>query len=227
MVAKSYQQCKLISKPFLENGKEYVLIDFHNREKKVRWYPEENKKLGTLADTLGFKKGYIWVFKGYTNSLLDWFKFCTQTRYHVIFGWYIVSTDEVPQLPAGVEAIQLPKEKVFADDDHLLPQEIIKATLNKLLYEEKPSTHQGVVGDKITTIATLEKITDLGTGIYGQQVFYLFHDEEDNAYCWFTAPKKFTLGSRYEIKGKVKKFQVYKGEEQTVLTNCRTKEIRE
>lgn len=224
MVAQSYQKYKLVSKPFEENGKKYVLIDFHNKEKKVRWYPEE-KKLRTLASVLGFDKGFIWIFKGYNDTFLEWFQLCPQTRYHVSFGWYIISTDAVPELPTGVEAIRLFKEEVFKDDEHLLPKDEVKKVVHKLLYKESNSTYQGSIGDKLVVRAQVAKITDLGSGTYGPQSFYLFKDEDENAYCWFTTPKKIELGKWYELKGKIKKLQVYKGEQQTVLTNCRTKSI--
>lgn len=224
MVAKSYQQYTIKTKPFTENNKEYVIIDFHNRDKKVRWYPEENK-IRTLSSVLGFDKGYIWIFKGYNDSFLDWFQVCPQTRYHVSFGWYIVSTEEVPMLPVGVEAVKLFKQDCLLDDEHLRPKDEIEAAINKLLYAESASTYQGAVGDKLEVCVRLDKITELGGGAYGPQSFYLFHDAEGNAYCWFTAPKQIELGKEYEIKGRVKKLQIYKGEQQTVLTNCRLKEI--
>lgn len=225
MVAKSYQKYELISKPFEENGKEYVLIDFHNKEKKVRWYPEPYEKIRTLSSVLGFDKGFIWIFKGYNDSFAEWFKSCPQTRYHVSFGWYVISTDAVPELPAGVEAVKLLKENTFKDDEHLLPKEEIEKAVQKLIYKESNSTYQGSIGDKIEVRVQVAKITDLGSGTYGLQSFYLFKDKDENAYCWFTAPKNLELGKWYELKGKIKKLQVYKGEQQTVLTNCRTKEM--
>lgn len=115
MTSKSYQQYTVIGSPFKENGKEYVLIDFKGREKKVRWYPEPFKKLRTLSSVLGFDNGFIWILEG--NE--EWLRLCSQTRFHVSFGWYIPSTEDLPKLLEGVIAKKLMKEEVFENDEKL------------------------------------------------------------------------------------------------------------
>lgn len=220
--APSFANLERLSEPFEENGKEYILVKTKSgTTRKVRWYEEPMKKIRPLKEVLGFTKGYITIFKGDTYSLLEWFQEST-ARYHKFFGWYFVSDEELPEIPAGITPIQLKWEDVaFADEDQLRPESQIKEHIDSLMYDPSPSKWQGNIGDRITRYLTVTKITELPDGYYGPSSFYLFEDEDKNEYTWTTAARKLELGETYEVVGSIKSLQKYKGKEQTVLTRCR------
>lgn len=234
MVAPSFQKYPTYGEPYEKNGRQYIVIvypDGHHRE--VRWYNTEpaaagskstnnlGKKIRTTKEVLGFTNGYITIFKGDTYSLLEWFREST-ARYHKFWGWYFISEEELPEIPAGVTPIQLKWEDVaFADEDQLRPESQIKEHIDSLMYDPSPSKWQGEVGDRIDRTLTVTKITPLAEGYYGPSTFFLFKDEYDNEYCWTTSSKSLDLGVTYEVRGTIKSLQKYKGKEQTVLTRCR------
>ena len=179
------------------------------------------KKIRPLKEVLGFAKNYITIFKGDTYSLLEWFQEST-ARYSKLWGWYFISEEELPEIPAGVIPIQLKWEDVaFADEDQLRPESQIKEHIDSLMYDPSPSKWQGKVGDRIDRTLTVTKITPLADGYYGPSTFFLFKDEYDNEYCWTTGSKSLELNATYEVRGTIKALQKYKGKEQTVLTRCR------
>lgn len=220
--APSFANLERLSEPFEENGKEYILVKTKSgTTRKVRWYEEPMKKIRPVKEVLGFTKGYITIFKGDTYSLLEWFQEST-ARYHKLWGWYFISEEELPEIPAGVTPIQLKWEDVaFADEDQLRPESQIKEHIDSLMYDPSPSKWQGEVGDRITRYLTVTKVAELPDGYYGPSTFYLFEDEEKNEYTWTTAARKLELGETYEIVGTIKALSKYKGKEQTVLTRCR------
>lgn len=235
-VAPSFQKYPLYGEPYEKNGRQYIKIvypDGHHRE--VRWYEKEPPKSKSseaailnrlrthnLKKALGFTNGYITIFKGDIDSLIDWFHEEPKCRYHNFWGWYIVSTDELPQIPAGLEPIQLKWENVaFVDEEQLRSESEIREYIDSLVYDPSPSRWQGEVGDRIDRTLTVTKITPLADGYYGPSTFFLFKDEYDNEYCWTTGSKSLELNATYEVRGTIKALQKYKGKEQTVLTRCR------
>ena len=235
-VAPSFQRYPLYGEPYEKNGRQYIRIvypDGHHRE--VRWYEKEPPKSKTseaailnrlrthnLKKALGFTNGYITIFKGDIDSLIDWFHEEPKCRYHNFWGWYIVSTDELPQIPAGLEPIQLKWEDVaFADEEQLRPESEIREYIDSLVYDPSPSRWQGEVGDRIDRTLTVTKVTPLADGYYGPSTFFLFRDEYENEYCWTTGSKSLDLGATYDVRGTIKSLQIYKGKKQTVLTRCR------
>lgn len=234
-VAPSFQKYPTYGDPYEKNGRQYIRIvypDGHHRE--VRWYAESPskatsgeakvlKRLRTenLKQALGFTNGYITIFKGDTYALLDWFREEPKCRYHNFWGWYVVSTDDLPQIPAGIEPVQLRWEDVsLHDEEALKPESAIKEHLATLLYEPSNSRWQGEVGDKVSLILMVAKTTDID-GYFGSSTFHLFTDEDGNEYTWTTAARKLEVGECYEVRGSIKGHQTYKGKQQTVLTRCR------
>lgn len=239
MVAKSYQNLPIIGEPYEKNKRKYVIVECKNgHRKEVRFYTEAEyakmypteankdvdavlgEKIRSTKDVLGFSKGYITIFKGDTYSLLEWFQEST-ARYHKFFGWYFISEEELPEIPAGVTPIQLKWEDVaFADEDQLRPESQIKEHIDTLMYDPSPSKWQGEVGERIDRLLTVIKVIELD-GYYGPSSFFLFEDEDKNEYTWTTSAKKLELGETYEIRGTIKQLSKYKGKEQTVLTRCK------
>ena len=220
-VAPSFQKLELVGEPFAEGDKEYIYVrypDGHTR--KVRWYDEGPKRIRSVKEVLGFEKGYITIFKGDIKPVEEWFMATAECRYHVLWGWYCVSTDELPQIPAGVTAVRLSWESVSQSDGTLKPPAAIIEVVEGLINEPSLSRWQGSVGERIDRTLTVIKIAPID-GYFGSSNFYLFQDADENKYCWTTAAKQLELGTTYEVRGTVKEHQKYKGEQQTILTRCK------
>ena len=212
----------------------YVVVECKNgHRKEVRWYtedeyakmyPEEEVKpqrLRSVKDVLGFSKGYITIFKGDTYPLLDWFQSEPKCRYHNFWGWYVVSEDELPQVPAGITPVQLKWEDVaIVNEDCLKSETLVRQAVDATIYEPSASQPQGEVGERLDRTLTVKKVTQL-ENYFGTSTFYLFEDEAGNEYCWTTSARQLDLGETYEVRGTVKAHQVYKGKKQTVLTRCK------
>ena len=162
-VAKSYQEWEKLTDVYESNGRMYIkLKNPKGAEKEVRAYTEtEYKRLykeapmpkdatpsvqvktptgPVVKNILGFQEGYVWIFKGDLENAEYWFEKTPECRFHVMFGWYIVSTDSIPfDIPSCIESVQLPWEKVGNTDGTLLPKGIIEAVLNEIRYGGHPS----------------------------------------------------------------------------------------
>lgn len=231
-VAKSYQELTVCGDPYEKNGRTYVVVECKNgHRKEVRWYTDSEyarmypdsvpvrKPLRSTKEVLGFKEGYITIFKGNTYALLEWFQKST-ARYHKIFGWYFVSEEELPEIPAGITPVQLKWEKVaFVDEDQLRPENQIKEYINSLIYDPSPSKWQGEVGDRLEKILTVIKVIPI-EGYYGNSTMHIFSDSEENIYVWTTAAKSLEVGKTYVIRGTIKEHKFFKNIPQTILTRC-------
>ena len=233
-VAKSYAGLKIEEGPYQVNGRMYCKVrQLNGGIKQVRWYSEaEYKRMypgeiihtpdaerKTQKDILGFEKGYITIFKGDTYSNLEWFK-RSIARYCRMWGWYIVSTDELPaDIPASIIPVQLPWELVGKADGTLMTDGQIAAALEPLLYDASPSEFQGSIGDRIEKVLTVRKNICL-QGAFGVSSMHIFEDENENIYVWTTTSKSWPEGSEHKIRGTIKDHKTYKNCKQTVLTRC-------
>lgn len=113
MVAPSFQNFEFLTEPYSSNGKMYICVrnPKTGTERQVRWYsdaefrklyPKEkieikNKYYRPRKEVLGFDKGYITVL---INADLDkhaeWLAEA-KARYHKQWGWYIISTEAIPE----------------------------------------------------------------------------------------------------------------------------------
>lgn len=245
-VAKSYKELTQHGEPYEKNGKMYIVVECKNgHRKEVRWYtdaeyakmyPDDapkfpSKEFGSCGgrktrptkEVLGFKEGYIWVFKGDTYPLVEWFRE-NGANFRTFWGWNFTSEQELPNLPAGIEAKKLMWESVaFVDEDVLRPQSAIDEAMAELIYDESPSTYVGAVGDRLDLTLTVKKAIELADGYYGPSTMHIFTDEKGNEYVWTTGARKLTEGETYFIKGTVKDHKMYKKTKQTVLTRCNVK----
>ena len=234
MVAKSFQSMQQLGEPFLENDKMYVQVknEKTGTVRKVRWYTEiEYAKIyGEKIEkpvsefihqkqALGFEKGYITIFKGDTYANLEWFQ-GSIARYCKWWGWYIVSTDEIPQdIPEGIVPVQLVWELVGTEQGCLKPDEDVKIGVESVLYESSNSEFIGNVGERLTltlkVIAAHQK-----DGVYGLSTIHYLEDDNGNHYLWNTSAKSWNPGEQYELKGTVKDHKIVKNVKTTILTRC-------
>lgn len=133
-VAPSFQNYKRISEePFLKGAKYYVTIEHpstHNR-RDVRWYSDSEyaKAYGSkltkptddgfdgLKQARGFASGPILVIRRNRASDEEWLsKSCA--RYAVGIGWYIVSTETLPEdAPEHFKYLLLSWEEFKGEDE--------------------------------------------------------------------------------------------------------------
>ena len=230
LVAKSYQDLEIVRDTYIENGKRYC--DVRTKDGKVkrvksyttaeyaRYYPEV--KIIQPADRkqiLGFEKGYITIFKGNTYANLEWFE-KSVARYAKMWGWYIVSTDEIPEdVPEGITPIRLDWEYVGNDDGSLKSDKEIKKVFEDLVYDEGTSQWQGEVGEKIERTLTVVKNIEKASN-YGISHFMTFVDVYDNLYCWNTSAKNWEVGTEHRVKGTIKNLDTFQKQKITYLTRC-------
>lgn len=137
-VAKSYQSLPILCEPYTKNGRQYCKVKTKTGiEKEVRWYndreyarlyPDAPKaaNIKPQKDVLGFEKGYITLVRGAEADLER-----SNARYCVHWGWYIVSTEEVPPEFA---AVRLDWSIVGKEDGTLKDKETIAREVKKLVY---------------------------------------------------------------------------------------------
>ena len=170
---------------------------------------------------LGFQKGYVTIFKGINDNNEAFFQ-QSNARFTTAWGWYIVSTESVPNpLPEGVSAIQLPWDLVKSptDENSLRPQEEINPILNSLLFPPSPSTHQGSIGERLTLDVIVTKNKTFESS-YGKKTIHVFEDKSQNVYVWTTSAKDWPVGSSHHIRATVKEHNLYQNTKQTILTRC-------
>lgn len=239
MVAKSYQSLEQIGDVFVASGKSYVNVKLKSgKVKSVRWYSEKEytkmySEVSTVSaaagstglntkrqkDILGFAKGYITIFKGDQETNDEWFRMSI-ARYARWWGWYIVSTDEVPNnLPSGIEPVKLDWSLVGTENGILKTEKEVKEGVESILYAETIGKFVGNIGDRIEIEVVVERTIPLETD-YGHSTMHFLRDTDGNLFVWTTTAKNWAVGSAHHIRGTIKAHRKYKGENQTILTRC-------
>lgn len=236
-VAKSYQDLEIVGEVFVSSGRQYVNVKLKSGKiKTVRWYTDaEYRKMYPEAATvdhssdpyykpqkevLGFTKGYITIFKGDTYSEIEWFR-ASIARYARWWGWYIISTEEVPaDLPEGITPVQLPWELVGQEDGKLKPEHLVKEAVESIIYDESESEYVGSIGERLDLYLTVERAIELD-GNYGCSTMFKFRDDSGNCFVWTTATiPGFKIGDKIHLRGTVKNHNIFRNERQTILTRC-------
>ena len=234
MVAKSYQDLEVVGEVFTLSGRKYVNVKLKSGKiKSVRWYEEkEYRKMypdtpvatttstptRSVKEALGFTHDYITIFKGDTYAEIDWFH-SSNARYARWWGWYIVSTEEIPaDLPAGIEAIRLPWSAVGLDSGELKPESVIKEVVEALMYDPSPAEYVGSIGERLELTLTVEKTVVL-EGEH-PSTLHVMRDECGNCFVWTTAAKNWAVGSTHHIRGTLKEHKMFRNEKQNILTRC-------
>jgi hypothetical protein len=234
-VAKSFQSLIQQGEPYSKNGKKYVklLNEKTGTVREARWYtdeeyaklyPEDKKTAAapvsrSQKQALGFEKGYITIFRGDTYSNLDWFQ-QSIARYARLWGWYIVSTDEVPaDLPEGITPVQLNWESVGLDNGTLKPETQVKEAVEAVIYEPTVSEFVGEVGERLDLTLTITAVRQID-GNYGVSTAHVMEDEDGNMFSWITASKSWAVGTVKKIRGTVKEHKIWRNSKITYLTRC-------
>lgn len=236
LVAKSYQDLPKVGEVFTSSGRQYINVQLKSGKLKTvrayseaefaKLYPEmkpmvqvQNAFYKPQKEVLGFTKGYITIFKGDTYAHIDWFRESI-ARYARWWGWYIISTEKIPDdLPDDIEPIQLPWEVVGNDDGKLKPESIVEKAVEELLYDAGTSEFVGEIGERIELTLTVISAIKIENN-YGHSTMHIMEDDCGNVYVWTTAAKSWSEGSVKTIRGTIKNHRTYKNTKQTVLTRC-------
>ena len=236
--APSFQKMEIIGEPFvLDKGRQYVNVKNPNTGKlrQVRWYTDiEYAKLYPAVEpavprsadpyakpqkeVLGFTKGYITIFKGDQEPHNDWFR-ASIARYTRWWGWYIISTEEVPEdLPFGLSPVRLDWSLVGTENGKLKIEKEVKEGVESVLYADATGEFVGSIGDRIEIDVVVEKAIELETN-FGNSTMYIM-SSGDNRFIWTTSAKQWPVGTEHHIRGTIKDHRKYKGENQNILTRC-------
>lgn len=240
--ARSYDRYSLDGEPFKENGRMYVYVMMPNGNKKVRWYTEaeraaQDRKAGIepeKRDMMDFNArhvfgfgplGYITIYKASSQKILEDFvdSHLESFRYNLTFQYFTPSRIAVPELPEGIEPIQLKWEEVMDHDDRMKPHEEVAKLINHIIspnVEESHSTYQGQENE------WLEKEVSIKENIaredhFGEKHTHFMRDAEGNTYVWETSTKNFEVGMAIKLRMKVKAHKEINGEKCTVVWYCR------
>ena len=234
LVAPSYQKLEKVSKEFINNGKTYIKVRMNNGNiKTVRTYTEKEynkfyppvtiiQPAKSRREVLGFgEAGFIWIFKGDTYNVLDWFK-ASPCRYTRIWNWYLPSNIELPNpLPAGIEPIKLMWEEV-SNNDQLISEADIQKIVESKIYEAGTSEWVGKIGERLALTLVCRRVVEV-EGNYGLSMIHTLLDENNNIFIWATSSRRLEINHLYELTGTVKKQDIYRNNKQTTLSNCRIK----
>ena len=237
-VAKSYAGLEILCEPYtLDKGRQYVKVRTKSgASKQVRWYsskeyakmyPAETRSteptteiIRPLKEVLGFKEGYITIFKGDTYNYLEWFRRST-ARFARYWGWYFVSDEPMPaEYPYELEPVHLKWEDVSTPDGNaLLPEDQVKAIVDSIIYDPGDGEFVGEVGERLEIYAYLKRVIELENG-FGVSWMHIWEDDLGNEYTWTTSSKRLEDDKEYHFKGTVKKHTIYRNRKQNVLTRC-------
>ena len=142
LVAKTYQGLPVVKEPYEKNKKMYCVVRLKSgKDKEVRaysqkeyekMYPAPPAKWKPQRELLGFgEDGYILIF----NNAPEFEEFYERGpfRYHVVFGWYLPSSETVPVLPAGITPKVLTWETVGGDDGELFAEDKLMKSFAKFV----------------------------------------------------------------------------------------------
>ena len=236
-IAPSFEKNYTIeSEPFEKNGKLYIKIKHKNTGnlRDARAYTaEEHAKIygrsntaasdskpafGSQKGPLGFEKGYITVILGNTEPYKIWLKE-NKARYCRFWGWYIISTDELPtEIPSELKLVTLNWSDVGQDNGYLKPEKEVETILNKILYPETNTKFIGNIGDRLEFYLIVDKVCKK-EGYYGVSYYHIMHDIDNNIFIWSTA-KMLEEGKEYHLRATIKDQNIYKGNRQNIITRA-------
>lgn len=228
-VAKSYIELPIVEEPYELNGRMYCKVRKKNGNiQQVRWYtdaefrkmyPEEvkNTRLRTEKEVFGFEKGYITLVKTEEIEWLEW----SNARFATFFGWYIVSTEEIPEeRPDDLKCVRLPWDMVGNAEGYFNDKQKIAEVVESILNPQNTiSQWVGSIGERMEL--DLEVIAARSfDSAYGLTTTHTFVDSSENIYVWTTAAKNWSVGTVKRVRATIKEYKTNKGCKQTILTRC-------
>lgn len=228
-VAKNYEKYEQLGEPYLIRGRGYVQLSINGVPTEVRAYnDEEYEKMypqnpQNPKEVLGFNNGYITLFTGSTKLVKDWFA-SIGARYHKIFGWYLPSTIDTPEItPEGIKLVQLGWDEV-SNNGHLKAEVDLNEIINEKLYGITDTNFIGTPGERKIFALTVQSVSEFNSR-YGKTYFHKMTDDAGNIYIWTTGTKALVEHQKYRIIATIKDHTLYHGEKQNVLVRCVVSEV--
>lgn len=234
-VAKTYQNMEIQGEPFEESKRKYVNVITPKGIKKVRWYtdaeyhrmyPDEKTEKDIMdfngRHAFGFREpGYITIYRG-DEDLLHEFVETHQDSfwYNLTFNYYTPSFIPVPELPDGIEAIQLKWEEVQDHDDRMKPHKEVAKYIATHYGKPSSSTFQGKVNDWLEKEVVVKRNIEQDN-YFAEKHTHIMRDTEGNTYVWETGSKSLRVGATLRLKMKVKAHEEINGEECTIVWYCK------
>ena len=107
---------------------------------------------------------------------------------------------------------------------HMFRQDLVKQFEAKQAGPALVSNFLGKEGDKLTATVFVNRHIQF-EGAYGITHLYLMKDKNGNEIKWFSSRHVLDEGCSYEITGRIKGHDVYKGVKATILTRAKGKEL--
>lgn len=85
--------------------------------------------------------------------------------------------------------------------------------------------HVGTVGKREVFRLTVKRVIGTQSGQWNTQL-HIMADAAGNTFKWFASNTALDEGKTYDVKATVKSHEVYKGQNQTIITRCDAKEVK-
>ncbi len=187
---------------------------------------EERRIKFAARNAFGFKEaGYITLFIGDNKVINEWAHETDpcRARYNTLFGWYIPSDMEMPELPASITPIKCTWDMVRDESD---PEDItmradseVKSIVFDLTHdgEFEAGEFVGNIGDRWNGELTVSKNITLESR-FGTSHMHIMFDKDHNTFVWTTQAKDIAEGTKIVVsRAKIKDHKVYNGINQTII----------
>lgn len=237
-----YKNFPIVKFPYKkDDGKTYVDVNVAGEIKTVRWYSkEEYLILSKMANNLRTKKT-VYEKYGFDPETKTTLAIIGKTYpikqklkelgalYSKGLSWHIPynenNLNQIKKL--NLEFVKIKWEEMLDESGIILSEDAQK---EKFFKEEEPpvstsSEFVGEIGQKITVKVKLVKKKYFRSK-YGTLVnSYIFLDQKDNVFVWFTTTKPELLeGNMYILTGTIKNHIEYNGSKENVLVRCKLME---
>ena len=91
----------------------------------------------------------------------------------------------------------------------------------------RPSQHLGEVGEHVEVTVTLASMRSMQSG-YGTKTLCKWETPAGDKLAWFATnpPDNLAVGRNYTVRGLIKRHSTYKGECETVISNCKVQSLQ-
>lgn len=207
------------------------------REKKCLERIEQIKsELPEIYQRHGFSsEGKIFVVIGNTYEIREELKAAGAKWFSALRSWgFTENTDKYPTVQISFdECYIVDMETGYVNWNYETGNEdLIKSKMPKV-ENSLESSFIGSIGDKLDQVVTFVRYFEYERDSYsgwGKEIarIYKFVDEHGNILIWNTGSwKTLQEGKQYNLKGKIKEYNIYNGENQTILTRCTITKVEE
>lgn len=207
------------------------------REKKRLERIEQIKsELPEIYQRHGFSsEGKIFVVIGNTYEIREELKAAGAKWFSALRSWgFTENTDKYPTVQISFdECYIVDMETGYVNWNYETGNEdLIKSKMPKV-ENSLESSFIGSIGDKLDQVVTFVRYFEYERDSYsgwGKEIarIYKFVDEHGNILIWNTGSwKTLQEGKQYNLKGKIKEYNIYNGENQTILTRCTITKVEE